>query len=207
MAGHLALPSVLATVIIAGLSDPARGAVPSVAKKDESTSATIIVELTDQASLPAQTLTQAKRQVSRMYGDIGVEVVWTDAPANDARGRFVVHLMVRTKPPRPRMMGNALGDSHDTGGTAFVYRDRVLGVARARNLDVATLFAYAMAHEIGHLLLPAPSHAIAGIMNADWDGADFRNMAADALRFTSAQANAIRARASVSGGVAAQRER
>jgi hypothetical protein len=61
--------------------------------------------------------------------------------------------------------------------------------------------AYAMAHEIGHLLLPAPSHAISGIMNADWDGHDFRDMAAGGLRFTAAQANAIRARASQSGGV------
>jgi hypothetical protein len=137
--------------------------------------------------------------VSRIHSDIGVDVVWTDAPTKDARGRFIVHLMIRTKPPRPRMMGSALGDSHGTGGTAFVYRDRVLDVVSARNLTVATVLAYAVAHEVGHLLLPAPSHATSGIMNADWDGRDFRDMAGDGLRFTRAQANAIRARASQSG--------
>ncbi len=39
-------------------------------------------------------------------------------------------------------MGNAFGEA---GGTAFVYLDRVLDVARARNLDFATLLGYAMA--------------------------------------------------------------
>ena len=105
---------------------------------------------------------------------MGVEVLWTDAPATNAHGRFVIHLIIRPKASRPRMMGNALGDSHGTGGTAFVYRDRVLDVARARDLEVARVLAYAMAHEMGHLLLPYPSHAITGIMQADWDGARFR---------------------------------
>ena len=57
--------------------------------------------------------------------------LWTDAQRSTRQGRFVVHLIIRPMPPRPRMMGNALGDARDTGGTAFVYRDRVLDVAHA----------------------------------------------------------------------------
>src|SRR5262249_10325607 len=140
-------------------------------------------------------LTEVKRQVSRIYSDIGVELLWTNAPVAEVHGRFVVHMMIRTTAPRPRMMGNALGDSRGTAGTAFVYRERVLDVARARRLDVATLFASAMAHEMRHLLLRAPSHAFSGIMNGDWDGHDFRDMAAGVLRFTPTQANAIQTKA------------
>ena len=199
MAGHLGFPSLVTVIILAGLSGLAEGA--------ETASARIVVELSDHAGIAAETLTQAKRQVARIYGDMGVEVLWSDAPAARADGDFVVHLIIRTKPPRPRMMGNALGDSRDTGGTAFVYRDRVMDVARARSVDLATVLGYAMAHETGHLLLPAPSHAIAGIMHADWDGQDFREMAAGSLRFTPAQASAIRARASAPDSLASATSR
>jgi hypothetical protein len=67
---------------------------------------------------------------------------------------------------------------------------------------VATLLGYAMAHEMGHLLMPYPSHAATGIMHTDWDGADFVQMSGGTLGFTSGQASAIRAKASASGAVA-----
>jgi hypothetical protein len=141
--------------------------------------------------------------VSRIYDDVGVHVLWSDTAAKDAHGRFVIHLIIRTKSARPRQMGNALGDSRGTGGTAFVYRDRVLDVARARDVHEARVLAYAMAHEMGHLLLPYPSHAISGIMHADWNGDELRDIGAGSLRFTPAQASAIRARAAESGAVTA----
>jgi hypothetical protein len=201
MAGHPGFAGV-AVVVLAGLGGVAEGAGLRSAEGAEVPSAAIIVELSDLAGIPTETLTQARRQVSLIYRDIGVEVLWTDAPVNDAHDRFIVHLLIRTKPPRPRMMGNALGDSRGTAGTAFVYRDRVLDVARGRRMDFATVLAYGMAHEIGHLLLPAPSHAISGIMNADWNGHDFRDMAAGALHFTPGQASAIRSRAGASASAA-----
>jgi hypothetical protein len=198
MASHLGFRSLGTTLILAGLSDP-------VAGKDR-TPAAVVVEVFDRAGVPAETLTRAKNDVSRIYGEVGVDVVWTDVAAKNAHGRFVIHLIIRRKAARPRMMGNALGDSRGTGGTAFVYRDRVLDVARARDLDVGRVLAYAVAHEMAHLLLPYPSHAISGIMNADWDGTDFEHMRAGSLRFTPAQASAIRTRASESGAVAAAAE-
>ena len=167
----------------------------------------MVVEVFDHAGVSAETLTRAKSEVCRIYADMGVEVLWTGAPATNAHGRFVIHLIIRPKASRPRVMGNALGDSRGTGGTAFVYHERVLHVARARDLEVARVLAYAIAHEIGHLLLAFPSHSIAGIMQADWDGHDCRDMAAGSLAFTPAEASAIRARALRTGGVAADPEK
>ena len=74
-------------------------------------------------------------------------------------------------------------------------------VGRARNIDLATLLAFTMAHEMGHRLLPAPSHAIAGIMRADWGGQEFRDIADHSLRFTPAQGQAIHGKASASRSV------
>ena len=71
MTGHPGFPSLVTVIILAGLGDHAEGA--------ETASARIVVELSDHAGSAAETLTQAKRQVARIYGDIGVEVLWTDA--------------------------------------------------------------------------------------------------------------------------------
>ena len=199
MARHLGFRTLVAAIILTALGRPVAAA--------DLTQAGVVVEVFNHAGVSAETLTRAKSDVSRIYADMGVEIVWTDAPATNAHGRFVIHLIIRPKASRPRMMGNALGDSRGTGGTAFVYRERVLDVARARDLEVARVLAYAMAHEMGHLLLPYPSHSIAGIMQADWDGHDFRDMAAGSLAFTPAEASAIRARALRTGGVAADHEK
>jgi hypothetical protein len=99
-------------------------------------------------------------------------------------------------------MGTTLGDAHDTEGSAFVFYDRVLRSAHESQQDVARLLAYAMAHEIGHLLLPSPAHAASGIMRAAWNGDDLRHIANGSLQFTPEQQAAIRVKAEACcGGV------
>jgi hypothetical protein len=41
--------------------------------------------------MSVEILTRAKTQVARIYGKIGVEVLWTDLAVTDARGRCAVH--------------------------------------------------------------------------------------------------------------------
>jgi hypothetical protein len=67
--------------------------------------------------------------------------------------------------------------------------------AHEREQDVARLLGFAIAHEMGHLLLPA-GHSPSGIMRPDWNGDDLRHIASGSLQFTPAQANAIRAKVS-----------
>ena len=143
------------------------------------------MEVFNQAGLPAETLARAKGDMTRIYADIGVAIVWTDSAGKDRR--FVVHLIIRARPPRPGVMGTAFGDSRDTGGTAFVYRDRVRDVARGGDLDTARVLAYGMAHEIGHMVLPAHSHSDIGIMRAVMD------LSSTPQRFTRDEAVVIRA--------------
>ena len=200
MARHFGIRSLVTVIILAGLSHRLAALTDRsqrVAGEDAGRP-TIVVSVFDQAGVSPEVLTHAKSHVRRIYGEVGVDVLWIDEAAKDASGRFFIRLMIRRSASRPRMMGNALGDSHGMEGTAFVYRDRVLDVARARNLDVGTLLGYAMAHEMGHLLMPYPSHAAAGIMHTDWDGADFVQMSGVTLGFTPAEASAIRAKASES---------
>jgi hypothetical protein len=92
-------------------------------------------------------------------------------------------------------MGTAIGGAQ-RGGSANIYYECVLRIAHERHQDVARLLAYAMAHEMGHLLLRYPTHAAAGIMRPNWDSDDLRRIAGGSLTFTPIQANAIRAQLS-----------
>ena len=67
--------------------------------------------------------------------------------------------------------------------------------AHARHGAAATMLSHdAMAHEMGHLLLPHGAHSVAGLMRAEWDRAQVRNAATGLLTFTPDQASLIRER-------------
>jgi hypothetical protein len=70
-----------------------------------------------------------------------------------------------------------------------VYYERVLATAAPPDRDIQTFLGYVMAHELGHLMLPPPSHASAGIMRAHF-GLSSRAI----VTFTEQQAVAIRER-------------
>ncbi len=63
----------------------------------------------------------------------------------------------------------------------------------ASGVDAAILLAHAMAHEIGHLLLP-DGHSASGLMRADWSADDLHDAVRGELNFTPEQADVIRAR-------------
>jgi hypothetical protein len=150
----------------------------------------------NQAGVSADALARAKTEVARIYGEAGIDVIWLDPASAGAVRSFTIQLLIRSRAvgASGSVMGTALGDAHETGGSAFVFLDRVLRSAHEREQDVARVLAYAMAHEMGHLLLPA--HAPSGIMRAAWDGDDLRHIANGSLQFTPAQQAALRVKAS-----------
>jgi hypothetical protein len=152
----------------------------------------------NQAGTAAAALARAKTEVTRIFGEAGVGVSWMNPSAVEPAGAFAMQLLIRPRAINGdrSIMGTAIGDMHETGGSAFVYYDRVVRAAHESEQDVARLLAYAMAHEMGHLLLPSPAHATSGIMRPEWDGDDLRHIASGLLQFTAVQANAIRAKAS-----------
>ena len=94
----------------------------------------------------------------------------------------------------PHVLGTVLGSANEQQGTAFVFYEPVLRLVHTGERDVAQVLGYAMAHEIGHLLLPGPAHASTGIMHEGWDTDDVRRIVSGALAFTSAQDVLIRAK-------------
>ena len=123
----------------------------------------------------------------------------------ESAGAFAIQLLIRSGAVNAAgsIMGTAIGDTHETGGSALIYYDRVLRSAHQREQEAARLLAYAMAHEMGHLLLPSPAHSTAGIMRPEWDGDDLRHIGAGSSQFTVMQASSIRFKVSSCGPAAA----
>lgn len=163
----------------------------------------IAVIVYDQAGVAADTLARAKIGIARIVGDAGVDIVWVRPPAVDSVSTFAIRMLIRPRAVGAfsSVMGTTPGDVHEIGGLAMVYYDRVLRSAHERQHDVAGVLAYAMVHEMGHLLLPAPAHAESGIMRPSWDGDDLRHIADGSMQFTPRQQSAIRAKAATCCGV------
>lgn len=93
-------------------------------------------------------------------------------------------------------MGITLGATHDTGGTVFVYREPIERVSHWREEEMARVLAYTIAHEVGHVLLPYPGHTSSGLMREVWARDDLFQISRGSMRFTPAQASAMRAKVS-----------
>jgi hypothetical protein len=153
-------------------------------------------------------LSPALAAAAAILEDAGVGVTWVQcdvvfvrrddhrclAPlaANELAIRFV-----RLPPHLAEQDVVTLGDSLiDTrlraGALATIYVTRVATLAHRCGVDVQTLLARAVAHEIGHLLLGTSAHASSGLMRAAWAPAALRRAAAEDWRFTAPDARAIR---------------
>jgi hypothetical protein len=92
-------------------------------------------------------------------------------------------------------LGDAFVDlGTQSGVLATIYVDRVTALADASASSVATLLGYAIAHEIGHLLLGTNSHGLRGLMRPLWSRDEVRRGRASDWMFTEREAQAIRAR-------------
>jgi hypothetical protein len=112
-------------------------------------------------------------------------------------GDLVVRIVRSTMEPDDRQL--PLGDALvDTGSgvavLATVYADRVVRVARAAHMQVHTLLGYAIAHELGHLLLASSAHNTHGLMRPIWRDGELRGERSADWRFTPREIALLRVR-------------
>jgi hypothetical protein len=131
--------------------------------------------------------------VEQPFVDAGVSLTWTDVRVP---GTFPIHVIIRREPgggpggSSPSAFGTTIGDDHSQGGSSFIFYDRVLKFAHAHARGVDVILAYAIAHEFGHVLLPAPAHTKDELMKAEWSDDDLRHLAG-AWHFTPSQKAAM----------------
>ena len=160
--------------------------------------ALVVVIIHNTAGIPPETLVRAQTQIEHLFKDGGVSVRWADQRQPNV---FTIQVLIRRQPgggpggSSPAALGTTLGGDHSRSGSSFVFYDRVLSFAHAHARAVETILAYAITHELGHVLLPAPAHTESGLMKAEWCEDDLRQFNAD-LHFNTIQIAAMQSRLS-----------
>ncbi len=161
----------------------------SAAAAESGQTATIELQMRNDARVPAHVVERSQDEVVRIFAAAGLTVRWTETAP-----RFTVRIAAQVlgfDRAASHVMGVALRRSN--GSTAEVFFRQVRDFARACDIDLGTMLAYVIAHEIGHLLMPGKVHSLTGVMQAEWTQAVVRDAARGSLTFTEAQAARIRA--------------
>lgn len=139
--------------------------------------------------VPHQTLVKAENETRRILQQAGVHVTWRDCPTGNepchrGPGRtFILAMMVG--PAQHKFMDTVSGYAVLPDHLAVVYYDYLPHLPRDNRdqSDAARVLGCVIAHELGHLLLGARGHSIAGIMQADWGVEQTRRALMDQLFF------------------------
>ncbi len=178
---------------------------------------TVNLHVIDYAEVPENTLIRAEQEVTNIFHKIGVDIVWghVPVPSEKKRPNSTSTQPVSSTGPQvrisiyPRSMAkpleDRLGDMDHVFGFAprtetqagrwiYIFYHRVEELVQQRRLQEhkARNLGLAMAHELGHLLLPFHSHSRTGIMRARWNRQDFQLAALGNLGFTTQQTELIR---------------
>jgi hypothetical protein len=175
----------------AGVSDPK----PRIADPNP----VIFVQIENPHGLEAPGLDSARKLASKTYERAGVTLLWAlDETTEPDRALTIVLTVSSAAPPGlgAEAMGVAPTPGDGTRGTvAYVFLDKVSSFAAAHRLVVAHVLACALAHEIGHLLLPPNAHRPDSVMRDGWHPALFPPRAPGLLGFPPDQAKLLRLRA------------
>ena len=150
--------------------------------------------LQNEANVESDLAAKAQSEVARLFDLINVNLMWvTEVPAAGIRLRVV---SVTTWEPPDRIPASVLGYTQvapgKRGTRAYVFWSRVERASSSFTASLDKVLAVAIAHEIGHMLLPDGKHAKSGLMAAPWDPSHFRSASAGLLLFSEASAELIR---------------
>ena len=156
----------------------------------------------NRASMPADVIHAARQIVNGIYARARIALVWfhatprlTNVPFDGQKIRIVI--VSREAADAIRYPADALGftpgHAGRNGGLAYILEHRVRAVAKGYRTPRSVVLGTAIAHEIGHVLLPR-DHTATGLMRSVFNQSDFRSVARGELLFTPNEASEIRAR-------------
>ncbi len=155
----------------------------------------LVLHVDNYARLSPFTLARAKEVATRIYASSGVRIVWVNGDVDDevgdtsARHLRVLLLcsdMAAAKIATDRVPDNVLGQAASGAARTYIFTQRVRDTASRNGSYFDAALGRIIAHEVGHLLLPANSHSPTGIMRASLEWTPRLEM------FTSQQAEDIK---------------
>jgi hypothetical protein len=134
---------------------------------------TVVLHVSDYAHLSPSDLNGAEDEATRIYRTADIKMVWVnpDAAAGEEYAA-ALHLnvlllnreMAQHKIDVGHIGPNVLGSATHAAARGYIFCHRI--AADAYSLDFRTALGRALAHEVGHLVLPVYSHSGFGIMRA-----------------------------------------
>ena len=164
-------------------------AVPGMAQERETIKVT--VRLRNDAGISESVVIHARATAAKVFLAAGIQLVFV------ARTPYLTIVLLSADGGRrmhqvAEAMGYAPASGAQGGRMAYVLSDRVDELSRTRGTDMATVLGVAIAHELGHLMLPPGTHAESGLMRKDWTRRDFQSARDGIPLFTPQQVNDVR---------------
>jgi hypothetical protein len=166
------------------------------------------------ARVPRRDLSRAEGEVTRIFAEAEIEVHWaegaldddasliTDQSANNTSpagckvARHARELRLQLLPHAPQGVATGtLGFSLPCaafGIDSTIFVDKCEGVTYQTLASFSKVLAYAMAHELGHVLLRSSEHSPTGLMRACWDRASWIRAAVAGIPIDREQARRMR---------------
>ena len=151
----------------------------------------ITVRLRNDAGISESVIGLARAAAVKVFSAAGVQLVFV------ARTPHLTIVLLSADGGRrmhqvAEMMGYAPSSGGQGGRIAYVLSDLVEQFSHTRGTDMATVLGAAVAHELGHLLLPSNVHTMSGLMRKDWRLRDFQNAREGLPLFTPQQVTDVR---------------
>jgi hypothetical protein len=147
-----------------------RGTANIVASEQPSSSfgeTTITVCVDNMSGIPAGSLRLAEDRAADVFRQIGAHVLWVDREATvrqHAAAMFTLVMVSVEQDHGPYSSDqDALGFAAPQAHRAWVFWDRIEAL-KDHSESIRIVLGDVMAHELGHLMLPSPSHSGDGIM-------------------------------------------
>jgi hypothetical protein len=152
--------------------------IPLTAKPPKTELDALAIAITDRAGLPEHQLDEMRAMVEALlcHSGLRLEFVW-NRPAGggqrlgiDAMTPGIPRVLVEIVPDKPPGFGKSrisLGLTLVGTNRVFLHGREIQRVAGMWGLEIGSLMACVLVHELGHTLL-GPEHAGSGIMQADW---------------------------------------
>ena len=157
----------------------------------------IAIRVENARGLDGVNLLKAQQITTEIYERAGVTLDWTSENRTPGRSLTIVLTTIATAPAgiNPESMGVAPSPGDGTRGTtAYIFMDRVMSFVATHRVAGEYVLACALAHEIGHLLLPPNAHSADGIMRGSWHPSLFPPAAPGVPGFPPEQARLLRLR-------------
>jgi hypothetical protein len=162
----------------------------------------ITVRLFNRSRVAASVLAEGERQASEILQRAEIRLDWLNCQhgtqeciQQPTSTNFILTVLkTGSKMASQDVLGMAVQDASGTGAYCYVFEDKLNEVSAQMHIAVARLLAYAMAHEIGHLLKGSRSHSPSGIMSALWSSKELHQLALGTFSFTEGDVEIMRSR-------------